>query len=90
MPLAPQRFHHHIRHWLPALAAFRTVTISVAVATPRISILLDERRASIERIATLRTEEVTNVPLSAARNDDFTFDGCLARLAAWREQFVKI
>jgi hypothetical protein len=90
MPLAPQRLHNHIRHWLPALAALGTVPISVAIATPRIAILLDERRASIERIAALRTEEMAGVPFGSTSNDDFTFDWCLARLAARAEHFVEV
>ena len=90
MPLAPQRLHHHIRHRLPALAALRTVPVSMAIATPRIAIFLHERRASIERITTLRAEKVPSVPLSATSNDDFAFDWRLARFAARAEHFVEV
>lgn len=90
MPLAPQRFHHHIRHRLPALATLRTVPVSMAVATPRIAIFLDERRASIEWITTLGTEEMTGVPLSATSDDDFAFNRRLARFAARAEHFVEV
>ena len=90
MPLAPQRLHHHIRHRLPALAALGTVPISMAIATPRIAILLDERRAGIERVAALCAEKVACVPLGAASHDDLAFDGGLARLAARAEHLVKV
>jgi hypothetical protein len=90
MPLAPQRLHHHIRHRLPALAALGAVPISVAIATPRISILLDERRAGIEWVTTLRTEEMAGVPFGATSNNDFAFDRRLARLAARAEHFVEV
>lgn len=90
MPLAPQCLHHHIRHWLPTLAALGTVPVSVAIATPRIPILLDERCAGIKRITTLRTEEMAGVPLSATSNNDFAFDRRLARLAARAEHFVEV
>jgi len=90
MPLAPQRLHHHIRHRLPTLAALGTVPVSVAIATPRIAILLDERRAGIEWIAALRTEKVASVPFGATSNNNFAFDWCLARLAARAEHFVEV
>lgn len=90
MPLAPQRFHHHIRHRLPALATLGAVAVSVAVATPRVPVLLDERRAGVERIAALRAEEVTGVPLCAASDDDFAFDRRFARFAARAEHFVEV
>jgi len=90
MPLAPQRLHHHIRHRLPALAALGTVPIRVAVATPRVAILLDERRAGIERIAALCAEEVPGVPFGAASDDDFAFDRRLARFAARAEHLVEV
>jgi hypothetical protein len=78
MPLAPQRLDHHIRYRLPALATLRTVSISVTVATPRVPVFLDKRRASIERITTLGAEEVASVPFSTARNNDLAFDRRLA------------
>lgn len=62
----------------------------MAIATPRISILLDERRASIERVAALRTEEVSSVPFGATSNNHFALDGCLARFAARAEHFVEV
>lgn len=90
MPLAPQRLYHHIRHRLPTLTALGTVPVGVAIATPRITILLNERRARIEWIAALRTEEVPGVPLGATSNNDFAFDRRLARLAARAEHFVEV
>ena len=62
----------------------------MAVATPRIAILFNERRACIERIAALRAEEVAGVPFSATGNDDFAFDRRLARFAARAEHFVEV
>jgi hypothetical protein len=62
----------------------------MAPNAPRIPILLDERRRGIKGIAALCAEEVADVPLSAARYHDFALDGCLARLAAGREQFVEV
>jgi hypothetical protein len=62
----------------------------MAIATPRISILLDERRTGIKWIAALRTEEVASVPFGATSNNDFAFDRSLARLAARAEHFVEV
>lgn len=90
MPLTPQRLNHNICHRLAALAALRTVPVSMAVATPCIAIFLDERRASIERIATLRAEKVPSVPLSATSNDNLALDRSLARFAARAEHFVEV
>jgi hypothetical protein len=90
MPLAPQRLHHHIRHWLPALATFCTVPIGMAIATPRIAIFLNERCTGIEWVATLRAEEVPSVPLGTTSNDDLAFDRRLARFAARAEHFVEV
>jgi hypothetical protein len=41
-------------------------------------------------IATLGAEEVANMPFSTACHNNFSFDGCLAALAAWAEQLVEI
>ena len=90
MPLAPQRLHHHIRHRLPAFAALRTVPVSMAIATPRIAILLDERRAGIKWIAALRTEEMAGMPFGATCNDDFALDRRLARFATRAEHLVEV
>lgn len=90
MPLASQSLDHNIRHRLPTLATLGTVAISVAVATPRVPILLDKRRTSVKRITTLRAEKVTSMPFRAARNNDLAFDRRLARFAAWAEHFVEI
>jgi hypothetical protein len=62
----------------------------MAPYTPRIPLLLDKRRAAVKRVAALRAEEVTNVPLRTARDDDLSLDGCLAALAARREQLVEV
>lgn len=90
MPLTPQRLDNNIRHRLPALPALRAVPVRVAIAAPRIPILLHERRAGIERIAALSAKEVSGVPLRAARDDDFTLDRRLARFAAGAEEFVEV
>lgn len=90
MPLSPQRLDHNIRHRFPALATLGTVAISMAVAAPRVAILLDKRRTSVERIATLRAEEVASVPFRAARNNDLAFDRRLARFAARAEHLVEV
>jgi hypothetical protein len=90
MPLAPQRLDNHIRHRLPTLPTLGTVAVRVAVAAPRVPILLHERRARIERIAALRAEEVAGVPLGAASHYNLAFDGCLARLAARAEHLVEV
>jgi hypothetical protein len=62
----------------------------MAVTAPRVPVFLDERRASIERITTLRAEEVASMPLSTARNNDLAFDRCLARFAARAEHLVEV
>jgi hypothetical protein len=90
MPLAAQRLDNNIRHRLPALPTLGAVAVRVAVAAPRIPILLHKRRASIEGITALRAEEVAGVPLGATSHDDLAFDGGLARLAARAEHFVEI
>jgi hypothetical protein len=90
MPLAPQRLNHHIRHRLAALTALGAVAISMTIAAPCVPILLDERRASIERITTLRAKEVSSMPLSTARNNDLAFDRRLARFAARAEHLVEV
>jgi hypothetical protein len=62
----------------------------VAVDAPSITILFHERSAGIEWITTLRAEEMSSVPLSTARHNDFTLDWCLAGLATRREHLVEI
>lgn len=54
------------------------------------AILLDERRAGIEWIAALRTEEMAGVPFSATSDDDLAFNRCLARFAARAEHLVEV
>ena len=90
MPLTSKTFDNNIRNWLPALTALGTVPVGMAVATPRIPIFLNERRARVERIATLRAEEVAGMPFCTASNNDLTFDGCLARFAARAEHLVEV
>ena len=90
MPLAAQRLYYHVRNRLPTLAALRTVPVSMAVATPCIAILLNERRAGIKWITALRTEEMAGVPFSATGNDDFALDRRLARFAARAEHLVEV
>jgi hypothetical protein len=62
----------------------------MAPNTPRIPIFLDKRRRTIKRIATLGAEKVSSMPLGTTRDDDFAFDGRLARFTAGREEFVKV
>ena len=62
----------------------------VTIDTPRITVFFHKWGTAVERIATLRTEEVTNVPLCAARYNDFAFDRRLTRLTARGEELVKI
>ena len=90
MPLPPQSLNHHIRNRLLAFPAFTAIPIGMATHTPRIIVLLNKRRRAIERISTLRTEEMTGVPLRAASNDHLALNGRLARFAAWREQLVEV
>jgi len=90
MPLAAQRLDDHIRHRLPTLPTLGTVAVRVAVAAPRVPILLYERRARIERVAALRAEEMAGVPLGAACHDDFALDGSLAGLAARTKHLMEI
>lgn len=90
MPLGPQCLDHRIRNGLATLLALGTVPMRMAIHTPSIPILLDERRARIKRITALRTEKVPSMPLRATRNNDFALNGRLARLAARREHFVEV
>jgi hypothetical protein len=90
VPLAIQRLHHHVRDGLPTPPAFGAVPVRVAIDTPRVPVLLHKRRLRIERVAALRAEEVADVPLGAARDNDLALDGRLARLAARREELVVV
>jgi len=90
MPLAAQRPDNNVRDRLPALPTLGTVAVRVAVAAPRVPILLHKRCASIKGITALCAEEVAGVPLGAACHDDLAFDGGLARLAARAEHFVEV
>jgi hypothetical protein len=90
MPLAPQSLNDDIRHRLPTLPTLGTIAVCVAIAAPRVSILLYKRRTRIERVAALGAEEMACVPFGAASHDDFAFDGRLARLAARAEHLVEI
>ena len=58
--------------------------------TPRIAILLHKRRRAIKRVSALCAEEVADVPLGAARDNDLAFDRRLAAFATWREELVKV
>jgi hypothetical protein len=81
MPLGSKGFDHRIRDRLSTLLALRTIPVCVAVDAPSISILLHEWSAGVEWITALRAEEMSSVPLSAARHNDFALDRRLARLA---------
>lgn len=90
MPLGAQRLDNRIRDWLPALLTLRAEPMRMAIHTPRIPFLLNEWRTRIKRIAALRTEEVSCVPLGAARDNDLALDRRLARFTPWGEEFVEI
>lgn len=90
MPLRPQRLNHRIRNRLPTLLTLGTIPMRMTIHTPRIPILFHKRRARIKRIATLRAEKVSCMPLGAARDNDFAFNGRLARFAPRREEFVEV
>ena len=62
----------------------------MATHTPRIPILLDKRRVSLKRIATLGAEEVADVPLGPTRHHDLALDGRVAALAARAEELVEV
>lgn len=90
MPFTSQCLDYHIRNRLPAPLTLRAEPVCVTVDTPCVSLFLYEWGTTVERIATLRAEEVTNVPLCAARYNDFPFDRCFAGFAAWGEKFMEI
>jgi hypothetical protein len=90
MPLAPQRLDNGIRNWLSATFTLRTEAVGVTVDTPRISFFLHERGGGVKGVTALRAEKVTSVPFCTARDDDFTLDGRLTRLAAGGEALVEI
>lgn len=90
MPLTPQRFDNHIRNRLAALPALRTIAVRVAITAPSVAILLDKRRARIERVAALCTEEVASMPLRATSDDDLALNGRLARFATRTEELVEV
>jgi hypothetical protein len=87
MPLSPKRLDNRIRNGLAALLALCTVPMSMAIDAPRIPILLHKRRSGIKWITALK---VSSMPFCTTRNNDFTLDGRLARLASRREHFVEI
>lgn len=90
MPLGTQGLDDRISDRLATALALGRVAVRMAIDTPCVPVLLDERRARIERVAALRAEEMSRVPLGAARYNDLPFDGRLARLAARREALVEI
>jgi hypothetical protein len=90
MPLCPKRLNNRIRNRLPTPLTLRTIPMRMAIHTPRIPILLHKRRTTIKRIATLRTKEVSSMPLRSTRDDNLTFDRCLAALAPRTEELVEI
>jgi len=90
VPLCAERLHDRIDDRLPALLALRTEAIRMTPNAPRVPLLLDKRRGGIKRITALRAEEVTNMPLGAARHDHLAFDRGLAALAARGKQLVEV
>jgi hypothetical protein len=75
---------------LETLGSSSLGALCLAVETPSIAILLDMAHSLLERIATLSTEEVTEVPMLAKCNGVLANDGCLAMLASGREVFMPI
>ena len=90
MPLKPQRFDYGLCHRLPTFPTLGTVSIRMTTHTPSIAVLLYERRGTVERIAALRAEEVSRVPLSTAGDDNLALDWGFAGLATWAEEFVEV
>ncbi|KAL9062251.1 MAG: hypothetical protein Q9157_009089, partial [Trypethelium eluteriae] len=62
----------------------------MAPDTPSIPIALHKRHLRIERVATLRAEEMANMPLRAARDHDLALDGRMAALAARAEHLMEV
>lgn len=58
--------------------------------TVSIVVFLHEGGVGIKRIATLRTEEMPNMPFSAGCDDHLSFDRRLAAFAARAEELVEI
>jgi hypothetical protein len=90
MPLRPQSLDNRIRNRLATLSTLCTKAIRMAPDTPRISLFFDKRRGRVKWITTLRAEEVADMPLGAARDDDLALDGRLAALAAGREELMEV
>jgi hypothetical protein len=77
---------------LAALALWRAALgpLRLAGNAPRVSVLLNVRHATLERVAALGAEEVPVVPVFAKRHDMLAEDRCLTVPAARREEFVPI
>lgn len=90
MPLRPERLNHRIRHRLPTPLTLGTEPIGMTINTPRIPILLHKRGIMRKRIATLRTKEVTRVPLRTTRDNDLSLNRRRATLTPGTETLVEI
>ena len=86
----PKCFNHRVRNWLFALPAPGAVSIGVAPYTPSIAIFLDERCCAVERIATLRAEEMPSMPFCAASDNDLAFNRGLAALTPRRKELMEV
>lgn len=90
MPLRPQRLHHRLHNRLPTPPALRAVSIRMTTHAPRIPVLLHKWHLRRERVAALRAEEVTRVPLRSAGEDHLALDGRFAGFAARAEELVVV
>jgi hypothetical protein len=91
MPVKAKSFDNHVLDdWLPAALALTAEAIRMTSDAPCIALFLYERHSLIEWIATLRAEEMSWVPVRAACDNAFAFDGRLAGFAAWTEKLVEV
>jgi hypothetical protein len=90
MPLRSQRLHNRVRDGFATALALGTIPMCMAIYTPSIPILFHKRSRGIKWITALSAEEMSGMPFCTASNDDFTFNGCLAALAARGEELVEV
>jgi hypothetical protein len=90
MPLRSQRLDNRVRDGFATALALGTIPMCMAIYTPSIPILFHKRSCGIKWITALSAEEMSGMPFCTASNDDFTFNGCLAALAARGEELVEV
>jgi len=90
MPLRAQRLDNRIRNRLTTALTLRRVPIRMTIDTPRMPILLHKRRVRIERITTLRTEEMPRVPFSATSHHNLPLNRGLTTLTPRAEALMEI